>query len=198
MVDLAPTILQLAGSNVTALDGMDGVSFAAQLQNSSTWASYPRNAALIEYQALAGGPDSPMDCADVLDAFGFAADGTCTTTDGTAGAAVATVGGVAPAATKRITDGPTNSYSALRIAGASGPQSGLLYAEFVNVSDPAAWLFDPATINFYELYNMSADPFVLHNMCVGLRSTTACCVGGDMTTALQPCTAACPSTSSMG
>ena len=57
------------------------------------------------------------------------------------------------------------SFSALRVMdGASGVTGGLLYAEFVDVSNPASWFFYPSTINFYELYNMTADPFALENM----------------------------------
>ena len=63
---------------------------------------------------------------------------------------------------KRISDGPNNTYSALRFT--RGKFGQLLYAEFADVSNPAAWDFAPAQINFRELYNMSSDPFMLRNI----------------------------------
>jgi hypothetical protein len=40
----------------------------------------------------------------------------------------------------------------------------LLYSEFADVSDPAAWRFAPEHLNFFELYNMTVDPFMLVNI----------------------------------
>jgi len=40
----------------------------------------------------------------------------------------------------------------------------LLSAEFADVSDPLAWRFAPDRLNFFELYNMTEDPFMLKNI----------------------------------
>ena len=61
-----------------------------------------------------------------------------------------------------ISDNANNSYSALRFT--RGGLGELLYAEFADVSDPLAWRFAPNHLNFFELYNMSADPFMLENI----------------------------------
>lgn len=45
-------------------------------------------------------------------------------------------------------DEANNTFSALRIINAT---HNLLYAEFVDVEDPAAWNFPPDKTNFYEL-----------------------------------------------
>lgn len=58
-------------------------------------------------------------------------------------------------------DGPNNTYSALRIISKT---EDLLYAEFADVTNPNAWRFSPETINFYELYNVSEDFFMLNNI----------------------------------
>eukprot|EP01065_Artemidia_motanka_P024764 TRINITY_DN2966_c0_g1_i1.p1 TRINITY_DN2966_c0_g1~~TRINITY_DN2966_c0_g1_i1.p1 ORF type:complete len:503 (+),score=186.63 TRINITY_DN2966_c0_g1_i1:76-1584(+) len=58
-------------------------------------------------------------------------------------------------------DGPNNTFAALRILGGG---EDLLYAEFTNVDDPLAWDFDPARINYYELYNVTEDYYMLRNV----------------------------------
>ncbi len=60
MVDLAPTILALAGGSATP--AMDGISFASQLRGPAAVASWPRDAVLIEYQSLEGGPGDGFTC----------------------------------------------------------------------------------------------------------------------------------------
>ena len=40
----------------------------------------------------------------------------------------------------------------------------LLYAEFVDGNDPAGYDYAPAAINFRELYNVSSDYYMLHNV----------------------------------
>jgi len=39
-----------------------------------------------------------------------------------------------------------------------------MYAEFVDVTQPAAWDFLPGSIQFRELYDMATDPWQLHNL----------------------------------
>ena len=58
-------------------------------------------------------------------------------------------------------DGPNNTYIALRIVNSTHE---LLYAEFTDVSRAANWDFGEGTINFYELYNITADYFQLTNI----------------------------------
>ena len=61
-------------------------------------------------------------------------------------------------------DGPNNTFIMTRTI---NPSTGvnLLYAEFTDVNDDACWDFTPAScVNFYELYNLTADPFMKHNM----------------------------------
>lgn len=78
MVDLAPTILELAagtgggnggGAGDSAAASMDGISFAKQLQDRTTWSQWPRTTSLVEYQSLTGGPHArAMSCAERADA----------------------------------------------------------------------------------------------------------------------------------
>lgn len=58
-------------------------------------------------------------------------------------------------------DGPNNTFSAIRII---SEDQDLLYAEFADVTDPNAWTFPPDSINFYELYNVSSDYYMLNNI----------------------------------
>lgn len=60
-----------------------------------------------------------------------------------------------------ITDGPNNTFSAIRIIGEEGD---FLYAEFVDITDPDAWFFAPEKVNFWELYDLSSDPYMLKNI----------------------------------
>jgi hypothetical protein len=54
-------------------------------------------------------------------------------------------------------DGANNSYSALRWVRPYGAHGELLYAQFADVSNAAAWRFAYDELNFFELYNMTAD-----------------------------------------
>jgi len=58
-------------------------------------------------------------------------------------------------------DGPNNTFSAIRII---SKDQDFLYAEFADVTDPHAWTFPPDSINYYELYNVSADYYLLNNI----------------------------------
>ena len=59
-------------------------------------------------------------------------------------------------------DGGNNSFSALRII---SPKLGnLLYAEFVDGHIAESHFFPVTSINFYELYNVSEDYYMLHNI----------------------------------
>ena len=60
----------------------------------------------------------------------------------------------------RVNDCPANTYRALRIIDPSAMQGqrNLLYVEMTLVSD---WFFED--VNFWELYDLDADPFQLTN-----------------------------------
>ena len=57
-------------------------------------------------------------------------------------------------------DGVNNTFRALRIMNASHD---MMYAEFTDVSISKDWNFPLAGLNFFELYNVSEDAFMLHN-----------------------------------
>lgn len=162
MVDVGPTLLALAGGNSTPDDAMDGISFAQQLTGAAAPVTWPRDAVLIEYQSLSGGPHSAFSCSSVgyADSYDNAVrrsgHADCVSAYGYRDEAL-------PPLPHSVSDGPNNTYSALRYTRGSeyGP---LLYAEFADVSNPEAWDFAPATINFRELYNMTADPYMLRNL----------------------------------
>ena len=127
---------------------MDGISFAAHIVSAALFASnmselappvWPRDAVLIEYQSIQGGPTKNFTCNDAewRDAYGYREH---LSHEGTRG---------------HISDNANNSYSALRYL--RGDLGELLYAEFADVSDPLAWDFAPDHLNFFELYNMSAE-----------------------------------------
>lgn len=155
MVDIAPTVLQLAGANASDVVTMDGISFFSQLHDKSTWDAFARDSVLIEYQSLQGGPHIMQQCSEFADAYGL--ENACTDNC------------IKPT-TRHVADSPNNSYSALRVMNDGSVGGGYLYAEFIDVSNPDAWDFEPDTINFYELYNMTDDPYALHNMCVCSKS----------------------------
>ena len=181
MVDLGPTILELAagGNDPASVPGtMDGASFAPfltgqqqqQQQQPRKW----KTAALVEYlsirpkdtvslSAMACTPTTtaltPLDedaAAAIIDAYGYSE------------AHVGRDG--KPHLCEQIVrpqthyhDGPNNTFSALRII---DPAQGmdLLYAEFADVNNPLAWDFAPDQLNFFELYNVTEDYYMRHNI----------------------------------
>lgn len=139
MADLAPTLLELATGADTTQD-MDGSSFAPQLLATTAPAgiaaapAFGRTATLIEYQS------------------------------GRAKAACSSA--MAPPAPQNISchfhDSSNNSFSAVRII---APETGnLLFGEFNDGRVEEGWYFDPASINWYELYNVTEDYYMLHNI----------------------------------
>lgn len=155
MADVAPTILELVGgSTASAPDRakMDGTSWAplllgahppgadASAEVAVEPRSFARTATLIEYQPGGGNRCSKVN--------------------------VVPPPGAPPAIDYNISchyhDGPNNSFVAIRII---APQTGdLMYAEFVNGDDPAGYYHAPTAVNFRELYNVSADYYMLHNI----------------------------------
>eukprot|EP00937_MAST-01D_sp_MAST-1D-sp2_P005871 g5871.t1 len=143
MADLAPTLLELASGADTTAD-MDGSSFARQLLAAGAPApagsaagsaapAFGRTATLIEYQSGRGRPA----CSSPM----------------------------APPAPQNISchvhDSGNNSFSAVRII---APETGdLLFAEFNDGTKGDGWYFAPQTINYYELYNVTADYYMLDN-----------------------------------
>ena len=41
----------------------------------------------------------------------------------------------------------------------------LLYAEFFNGHDPSTWWMPAQKANFYELYNVTEDYYMVHGVC---------------------------------
>ena len=136
----------------------DGTSFASWLTRSNRSAqSWPRDAVLIEYQSIKGGPSrDPFACDG--DMAGSANEWECLSAFGEAGS------GWGGSPDRHDFDSVNNSFSALRWVRPFGGAGTLLYAEFTDVDNAAAWDFAPSEINFYELYNMTADPFALDNI----------------------------------
>jgi hypothetical protein len=59
-------------------------------------------------------------------------------------------------------DGANNTFAALRII---APVTGdLLYSEFFNGRDPSTWWMGAGSENYYELYNVTADYYMLENI----------------------------------
>ena len=58
-------------------------------------------------------------------------------------------------------DGPNNTFIAIRTR---NEEEDLLYSEFTDVTCASCWDFAPDKVNFHELYNMSADPFMKTNL----------------------------------
>lgn len=58
-------------------------------------------------------------------------------------------------------DSFNNTYQAMRIL---NDTHSMLYAEFTDLSDPAAWNFPEDRISFYEFYDIRRDPYQLHNL----------------------------------
>ena len=66
---------------------------------------------------------------------------------------------------RAATDSTNNTFRAIRWINASAvPPIDLLYAEFTNVLDPAGWHFEPAAVNYHELYHVGEDYFMLENV----------------------------------
>ena len=190
MVDVAPTLLQLAGATNVDPESMDGISFADHIMGKATPNSWPRDGVLIEYQSLTGGPKNefsaavapsacrPGNCfgrtwdeavarvgSDCVSAYGYKETSRrpMVTMNKTMAMMRMTDSTLLPPLPSSKSDGPNNTYSALRFTRGSA-YGEVLYAEFADVSDPLAWDFAPDRINFYELYNMSSDPFMLRNI----------------------------------
>ena len=139
MADLAPTLLELATGADTTQD-MDGSSFAPQLlattapAGSAAAPAFGRTATLIEYQS----GRAKASCSDPM-ALPAPQNISC-----------------------HYHDSSNNSFSAVRII---APETGdLLFGEFNDGRDPAGWHFAPSSINYYELYNVTTDYYMLHNI----------------------------------
>ena len=175
MADLTPTLVELAGgggNNATAAtrgtpadtdDGMDGSSFAPQLlatgrSLSHAGAASPafgRTATLIEYQS--GRKNAA--CSNAM----------------------------APPAPQNISchyhDSSNNSFSAVRII---APVTGdLLFGAFNDGSVAGGWYFNPASVNYYELYNVTEDYYMLHNIYNDVSPALQAQLRGILQTAIK-------------
>ena len=143
MADVAPTLLELVAGTARSASTratMDGTSWAPLLLATDHGAAVTKTAALIEYHSRGGNRCSGMNV----------------------GSAPGTPPSIKYNVSCHYHDGPNNSFAALRVI---APQTGdLLYAEFVDGNDPAGYDYAPAAINFRELYNVTNDYHMLHNI----------------------------------
>ncbi len=136
MADIAPTIMEWVTGTEPESNDMDGTSFAKALvgKDGNYGSLFTRTATLIEYVSESRGRQ-------------------CSTP-------------MAPPAPQNISchwhNGGNNSFSALRII--SPTLGSLLYAEFVDGHLPQSHFFPENAINFYELYNVSNDYYMLQNI----------------------------------
>lgn len=147
MADLAPTIVDLALG--VRDEYMDGDSMAALLKGESVaW----KDTALVEYMSIRNKNVASMcnleedEVAAYKDAYGFHEEGprVCSGKPN-----------------QHIHDGPNNTFSAMRVI--NGSRS-LMFAFFVDVTNPLAWDFAPDQINFRELYDVTNDYYMMENL----------------------------------
>ena len=151
MADVSPTLLELVAGTTDSQqfrEAMDGNSWAPLLlaKNGSmnggtvTPVDFTRTAALIEYHSRGNNRCSGMDV----------------------GSPPGTPPSVHYNCSCHYHDGPNNSFAAIRVI---SPKTGdLLYAEFVDGNNPAGYDYAPTAINFRELYNVTEDYHMLHNV----------------------------------
>jgi len=169
MADFGPTILELAGGPSAVPPTMDGMSYARMLTAAPGAVKIPwKDAALIEYKSIRDTDTintaetlSDEAKAELVSAYGYrtlpGSDEPLYPWARRAGDGNATVPNY------HDHDGPNNTFSALRIINETSGVN-MMYSEFVNVLDPLAWDFAPARINFYELYDVSKDYYMMHNI----------------------------------
>jgi N-acetylglucosamine-6-sulfatase len=142
-VDIAPTILELAG---VSIDGYihDGKSFVLQLMSSDKRPTAPRSSVwrdrlLFEYWGL-----------------GYTERGPCN--NGTT---------ACPNGAEALEDAPSNTWSGIRIVNET---HNLKFAEYRRQStDP----IDPSSTNFTIGFDLNADPFELENKVIGDNAWSA-------------------------
>ena len=165
MADVTPTLLELVGGAAASASdraAMDGTSWAALFSPSSP---PPQGRARLALSAAGRGQQQARAAA------GFARTATLVEYQPGGGNRCSKVNVVSPPDSPpsvdyniscHYHDSPNNSFAALRII---APQTGdLLYAEFVDGDNPAGYYFAPSAINFRELYNVTEDYYMLHNV----------------------------------
>ena len=167
MADFAPTILELAGGPSAVDPRMDGLSYAPMLTAAAGAKSIPwKDTALIEYLSIRP-TDTIRDVKvwseqakeEWVSAYGYRTD------DATNQPIYpwTSRNGNATVPNYHDHDGPNNTFSAIRIINETAGIN-MLYSEFVNVLDPLAWDFAPSQVNFYELYDVTKDYYMMHNI----------------------------------
>lgn len=161
MADVAPTILELAGGMVAERQDMDGISYAPALLSKSPTAPI-RDAVLVEYLSIRDSDTletltTRQQRDDYLSAYGYREDAVT-------GAAIYPWDD-ASNQSKHWHDGPNNTFSAIRVINTTAsPPINLLYAEFADVNNPLAWDFAPSQLNFFELFDVSQDYYMMKNI----------------------------------
>eukprot|EP01052_Picozoa_sp_SAG31_P011497 SAG31_NODE_652_length_13181_cov_14.268155_6_plen_219_part_00 len=167
MADVAPTILALAGGPEQERAAMDGISFKSELMASTT--APVRDAVLVEYLSIRDSNTLPLTTegrSEYISAYGYR---THPITD----APIYPWDEEPAAQQKHWHDGPNNTFSAIRIINTTAtPPINLLYAEFADVNNPLAWDFAPDQLNFFELFDVSKDYYMMHNLYPSASSAT--------------------------
>ena len=147
--DLGPTFIELAGGTPPAR--MDGRSFASFLTRTASdgAAAAWRDTVVIEYWSIRNTLSAPPP--ELRPAAAAAA----------ASLTAMQITPLLQKPNKHYHDGPNNTFIAVRTR---NEQEDTLFAEFTDVTCDACWDFPASKVHFRELYNMSADPFMKHNM----------------------------------
>jgi N-acetylglucosamine-6-sulfatase len=161
MVDIAPTMIDLAGGTVPP--NMDGQSFKAFLLGGTDdqW----RDQNVIEYHSIRDTPvmETYSALTGKIEALTAQLYYEQLFTDDAGN------GTVTP--NFHPHDGPNNTFRALRIINPARNLN-LLYSEFTDVTLKKDWDFADGTINFFELYNCTTDPYQMHNLYKQIPAST--------------------------
>ena len=174
MADIAPTMIELAGG--TPPTYMDGHSFAKYLTKNGTTKQVAdvssesgaewRDTVLIEYWSIR--PKLTAEAPSQAGLGAAEAEAEVPMHLGTALQALESEDWIEGQANKvwpkHYHDGPNNTFIMTRTI---NPTTGvsLLYAEFTDVNIAKCWDWASADcVGFYELYNMTDDPFMKHNI----------------------------------
>ena len=163
MVDMAPTMLELAGGPEQQRQAMDGMSFASALLGKSP--STLKDSILVEYLSIRDEDTiSTLDLqarSEYIDAYGYRVD--AQNRPQFPWTALRRLQDPESGPNHHWHDGPNNTFSAIRIINTTA-NIDLLYAEFADVNNPLAWDFAPSQLNFFELYDVRNDYYMMNNI----------------------------------